>query len=186
MNHADSIEMTKILLLLSLVLFCSITDLSTRRIPNAVLLPALMTSFFLNSVAGGIAGLTDSIAGLALGILMLLPLHVFGRMGAGDIKLLGVVGSILGGWGAIVAGLATMMAGGLLALAYVVWIFLKPGLIERVKRTVRWFSGEAETGRRNVSYQLVRSTEIPYAVAVAVGSVATLFYMDLVTGIGIA
>lgn len=186
MEHVDSIEMTKIFLLLSLVLFCSITDLSMRRIPNAVLLPALMTAFFLNSVAGGIAGLTDSIAGLVLGILMLLPMHVFGRMGAGDVKLLGVVGSILGGWGAIVAGLATMMAGGLLAFVYIVWLFLKPGLIERGTKIVWWISGEAEPSRDNGSFQLVRATEIPYAIAVAVGSIATLFYMDLLTGMGAA
>ncbi len=157
-----------------------------RRIPNAVLLPALMTAFFLNSVAGGIAGLIDSIAGLALGILMLLPMHVFGRMGAGDVKLLGVVGSILGGWGAIVAGLATMMAGGLLALIYVVWIFLKPGLIERGTKIAWWISGKAEPSRENASFQLVRTTEIPYAVAVAVGTVATLYYMDLLSGMGAA
>jgi hypothetical protein len=104
--------------------------------------------FFLNSVAGGMAGLIDSISGLALGVLMLLPMHIFGRMGAGDVKLLGVVGSILGGWGAIVAGLATMIAGGLLALIYVVWIFLKPGLIGGGKRIAWWISGKLSPAER--------------------------------------
>jgi prepilin peptidase CpaA len=185
MEFHDSIELTKIALLVSLLLFCSATDLSTRRVPNAVLLPALMTALFLNSVDGGLAGLADSVAGLAIGLLMLMPLRVLGRMGAGDIKLLGVVGSILGAWGAIVAGLATMMAGGILALLYLVWLFIKPGVVSRVSRIVLRVTGKAAGPNDGMSWSTVRAAEIPYALAVAVGTFATLIYLGLLTEVTI-
>jgi len=185
MEFNDSIELTKIALLVSLLLFCSATDLSVRRVPNAVLLPALMTALFLNSVGGGLAGFVDSIAGLAIGLLMLMPLHVLGRMGAGDIKLLGVVGSILGAWGAIVAGLATMMAGGILAILYMVWLVTKPDVVSRMSHLVQRITGKAAASDDVMTWQNVRAAEIPYAVAVAAGTFATLFYLDLLTEVSI-
>jgi prepilin peptidase CpaA len=156
-----------------------------RRVPNAVLLPALMTALFLNSVDGGLAGLADSVAGLAIGLVMLMPLHVLGRMGAGDIKLMGVVGSILGAWGAILAGVATMMAGGVLALLYLVWLFIKPGVVSRVSRIVLRVTGRAAAPGDGMSWQTVRAAEIPYVLAVAAGTFATLIYLDLLTEVSI-
>ena len=185
MEFENSIEVTKLLLLLFLVLICSVTDLSVRRIPNAILLPALMAAIYLNSLAGGLAGLIDSIAGLALGVLMLLPLHVLGRMGAGDVKLLGVVGSILGAWGAIVAGLATMMAGGILGIAYILWLFAKPAFIAQVSRIKGFMTGEAGQQPDPMQFASVRAAEIPYAIAIAAGTFATLIYLDLLLEVNI-
>lgn len=185
MEFSDSIELTKALMLVLLVMFCSVTDLSMRRIPNAVLFPTLMTALFLNSVVGGLAGLVDSLAGLAIGLLMLMPLHILGRMGAGDVKLLGVVGSILGAWGAIVAGLATMMAGAILGITYVAWLAIKPGVISRISGAVQRFSGKAAAPGDLMSRQTARAAEIPYAVAIAAGTFAALFHLDLLTEISI-
>jgi prepilin peptidase CpaA len=176
--------LSKALLLMVLLVSCSVTDLSVRKIPNAVLLPALMTSLFLNSVAGGLAGLADSIAGLVIGLLMLMPLHVLGRMGAGDIKLMGVVGSTLGAWGAVVAGLATMMAGGVLAILYVVWLLTKPGIVSWISRATQPFTGNAAASD-DMTWQTVRAAEIPYAVAIAAGTFATLGYLGLLTEVSI-
>jgi prepilin peptidase CpaA len=185
MEFNDSIELTKIALLVSLLLFCSATDLSMRRVPNAALLPALMTALFLNSVDGGLAGFADSVAGLAIGLFMLMPLRVLGRMGAGDIKLLGVVGSILGAWGAIVAGLATMIAGGILGVGYMVWLMKKPDVASRMAHFVQRITGKAAVPDDVKTWQKVRSAEIPYAVAIAAGTLATLIYLDLLTEVSI-
>jgi prepilin peptidase CpaA len=184
MEFTDSIQLSKALLLLVLLVSCSVTDLSARRIPNAVLLPALMASLFINSVAGGVAGVSDWITGLLIGLLMLMPLHVLGRMGAGDVKLMGVVGSTLGAWGAIVAGLATMMAGGVLAVLYVVWLFTKPGLVSWISGAMQPFTGKA-AATDEMTWQNVRATEIPYAVAIAAGTFATLGYLGLLTEVSI-
>ena len=169
------------MLLILILTICSFTDMSVRRIPNAVLLPALMTALFLNSVAGGVGGLLDSLAGLAVGLLMLMPLHILGRMGAGDIKLLGVVGSVLGGWGAVVAGLATMMAGGILAVTYVLWLLFKPEVAS--SSLPKFITGKTAAPDEEISLNAARAAEIPYAVAIAVGTGATLIYLDLLPGV---
>jgi prepilin peptidase CpaA len=185
MDFNDSFELSKVLLLGVLLLLCSASDLSTRRIPNSVLLSTLMTALFLNSVGGGLAGLADSIAGLALGILMLMPLHVLGRMGAGDVKLLGVVGSVIGAWGAIVAGLATMMAGAVLGVLYMVWLLIRPKIVSWSSSLMHRVSGTATGPHPARTLQTVRTAEIPYAVAIAAGTVAALIYLDLLIGVSI-
>ena len=185
MEFNDSVQLSKALLLMLLLVCCSVTDLSARRIPNSVLLPSLMTSLFLNSIAGGLPGLADSVAGLLIGLLMLMPLHVLGRMGAGDIKLMGVVGSALGAWGAVVAGLATMMAGGILAILYAVWLFTKPGIVSRISSISQHLTGKAAALDHHMTWQTVRAAEIPYAIAIAAGTFATLGYLGLLTEVSI-
>ncbi|MEX2124737.1 MAG: prepilin peptidase [Woeseia sp.] len=185
MELTDSMQLTKVLLLIVLVMFCSATDLSMRRVPNAVLFPALMTALFLNSLAGGLPGLADSVAGLAIGLLMLMPLYILGRIGAGDLKLLGVVGSVLGAWGAIVAGLATMIAGGVLAVLYLIWLLIRPGVVARILPLVYFITRKDAAPGDAMSLQTVRSAEIPYAVAIAAGTFATLIYLGLLNGASI-
>lgn len=182
MEPSDSVQLTKILLLIGLVLFCSVTDFSTRRIPNAVLLPALVGALFLNGLDRGLTGVLDSLLGLGAGLFMLMPLYVLGRMGAGDIKLLGVVGSVLGSWGAVVAGLATMFAGGVLGLLYLLWIAARPGVVACMDRLGMPLGSKEATRTGEVDSASRDVAEIPYAVAIAAGTIATLFYLDLLTG----
>ena len=179
MEYAHSLELIKVPLVLALVMSCCVTDISERRIPNLLLLPVLVAAFFLNTLGGGLAGFTDSFGGLLIGTGMLLPLYVLGRMGAGDIKLLGVVGAILGTWGAIVAGLATMMAGGILGVVYLSWLLAKPAVVSRVSRFTGFIKSEVEQHQDAVPLDSVRAAEIPYAVAIAAGTVATLIYLGL-------
>lgn len=180
MEYAQEMELLRTLLVLGLVLFCCITDIGMRRIPNMVLLPMLMAGLFLNALGGGVAGLLDSIAGLLAGLAMLLPLHVLGRMGAGDVKLLGVVGALLGTWGAVVAGLATMMAGGVLGAGYILWLAIKPAAERRGRQLAGYLSGfTGWSPQGEPSTQSVRAAEIPYAIAIAVGTVAAMAYTGL-------
>ncbi len=184
MELTDPLQLTKALLLISLVIFCSVTDLSVRRIPNSILFATLMTALFLSSLIDGLHGLIDSLAGLAIGLLMLMPLHVLGRMGAGDVKLLGVVGSLLGAWGAVVAGLATMMAGGVLGVVYLLWIAAAPILKSYASRISGLLTGK-KAAPGGATSSTLRAAEIPYAVAIAAGTIAALFYLDLLAGVSI-
>ncbi len=57
-----------------------------------------------------------ALAGLTLGLLLMLPGHVIGATGAGDVKLVAAIGTMLGPSGVVVAFVYTALAGGLLAL----------------------------------------------------------------------
>jgi prepilin peptidase CpaA len=91
-------------------------DLRTRRIPN--LLTASLTAAGIGIAAAGLGriGLGASILGCLLGLAFMLPGHVFGATGAGDVKLLAAAGALLGPSDTVYAFLNTAIAGGVLAL----------------------------------------------------------------------
>ena len=67
-----------------------------RRIPNVVCVATAAAGLALATI--GISSITvaSALAGLAFGFLMMLPGHVFGATGAGDVKLFAAAGTLLG------------------------------------------------------------------------------------------
>jgi prepilin peptidase CpaA len=158
-------------------------DIEERRIPNVVLAPAIVVALMLQTTSGGVDGFLTAIIGLLFGIAMLLPMYVIGGMGAGDVKLLGVVGSFVGPWGAIVAGIATMMAGAVFGIMFIVWRRVQPPAGQTFARIV--FPADSSISRMPIPSTSIttlrenRSTGIPYAPAIAVGTAASLWYLDI-------
>ena len=105
------------------ILLCvsSFTDVTSHRIPNALLLPVLVIAALLGIIGHGPTGLAAAVCGLLVGLAMLLPLYIAGGTAGGDVKLLGVAGSFLGPTGAFFAGLFTLIAGAVLGLLWIVW-----------------------------------------------------------------
>jgi prepilin peptidase CpaA len=68
----------------------------------------------------GISGLLFSLGGLVIGISIFFILYFMGWMGAGDAKLMGVIGASLGAKGVISVILYTSVVGGIYALILVV------------------------------------------------------------------
>ena len=65
---------------------------------------------------GGLNGLFFSMIGLLLGIALFSLPYLFGGMGAGDVKLMGAVGSLLGPKGVFMAFIFTAIIGGIYAI----------------------------------------------------------------------
>jgi prepilin peptidase CpaA len=91
-------------------------DVRSRRIPNE--LTAAMAGVGLALAITGTGGTTvaGSFAGFVLGLLLMLPGHVLGATGAGDVKLMAAVGAIVGPALVVTAFLFTAIAGGVLAV----------------------------------------------------------------------
>lgn len=175
----DVVGTTTVLALFILLAAATATDCKNHRIPNLLLIPALILALILHTMNDGIYGLIASAGGFTLGLAMLLPLYVIGGMGAGDVKLLGVVGSFLGPWGAVVAGMATMMAGAAFGIIVVVWQRVWPALEFRVSQLV----SRPDTGVRTTTIlhslgNRNQVTHIAFAPAIAGGTVAALWYLD--------
>jgi prepilin peptidase CpaA len=98
----------------------TIVDIRTRRIPNA--LTAAMAGIGLGLAAAGVSGISvgASIAGLLVGLALMMPGHLLGATGAGDVKLMAAVGAIVGPGLTVTAFLFTALAGGVLAVAVAV------------------------------------------------------------------
>jgi prepilin peptidase CpaA len=120
--------------LLPIVLFCALLaaavwhDVRARRIPNAIVFPGALMALGLHALLpsgaglfsapmGGL-GILSGLGGLALGLAMLMPMYIMRLMGAGDVKLMAMVGAFVGAGQVLAVGLTTLLLGGLLALAF--------------------------------------------------------------------
>ena len=149
-------------------------DVRFRRIPNVLVLMALIAGLVINSAFGGFRGLGNSALGFAVAFIPMLLLHVFGAMGAGDVKLMGAVGSILGAALMPVTLILVVMAGGVLAI----YTMLRAGTVfSTLHGVLRIFVGLLP-GWEMPRFAMApdRRHTIPYGVAIMVGSlVAALF-----------
>jgi len=98
------------------LLVATVVDLRTRRIPN--ILTGGMVSAGLGLAAFGIGGISvgAAVLGCVIGLVLMLPGFALGATGAGDVKLMAAVGSLLGPLGVVYAVLYTAIVGGMLAV----------------------------------------------------------------------
>lgn len=100
-----------------MLLIAAFTDLKERRIPNQLLVVGLgisaLMSLWMQSMP-----FSDVLAGGLVGLLVFLPFYAVSAMGAGDIKLMSVVGTFVGVKGVLVCALFTALTGGGLALVF--------------------------------------------------------------------
>jgi prepilin peptidase CpaA len=106
-----------LIIFLSAVLICAgLFDFRIQKIPNLLTLPAAIFSLGYHAVANGFNGFLFSLQGLAVGIGLLIIPYLLGGMGAGDAKLMGVVGGVLGAKGVFFAFLSSAVVGGIYAV----------------------------------------------------------------------
>ena len=104
-------------LLLMLVVTAAFFDLRSRRIPNWLVLAGLLLGFGLNGFLFEWPGVTRSLEGMGLALLIYFPLYLLRGMGAGDVKLMAAVGAIVG-WAAWLGiFFLTAIVGGIAAVA---------------------------------------------------------------------
>lgn len=156
-------------LLLIVLLICVVTDLKNRKIYNNVIFPALLLAFLMNGIFHGWSGLLDSLIGFLTGLGILLIPYLMGGMGAGDVKLLALVGAAKGASFVFVAAIYMGLVGGLIGL--LVFLFRK-GLFNRLKAVVFSLCGI----RYGLKIPLAVEGDglqatIPYGVAIAGGAV---------------
>ncbi|CAI08219.1 hypothetical protein, Flp pilus assembly protein, protease [Aromatoleum aromaticum EbN1] len=171
--------------LLALLLAAVITDLLTRRIPNRLILAGLVSGFVLHmadlpgaalfATADSIDGVSVAFGGLAVGLAGMLPLYFLRAMGAGDVKLMMMVGAFLGPLQTFGVVVLTFAAGGILALGMALWqrSFAQLALNLRFMLTT---SAVRAAGGDSPRFEPLAQTagRMPYAVAVAAGVVLQL------------
>jgi len=95
-------------------------DLRTRRIPNWLTVPTLLAGLAINTLLYGWAGTKSGLEGAGLGLGLLLPFVLARGLGAGDWKLMGALGALLGPAKFIVVLLGTVFIAGIMAVAEMV------------------------------------------------------------------
>jgi len=177
MSIDDPMGMAMVLPLLVMVTLCAVTDIWTHRIPNIILWPALTLVFFANSLLAGLPEVLDCALGLFFGLAVLFPLYFVGGTSAGDVKLLGVVGAFLGTNGVIIAGVATVIFGGVLGLLFIVWRVIEPILATQIVHLAHKAEVAEPPMTGTLTHNRSRSSEIPYAPAIACGTYFALWHL---------
>ena len=144
----------------------AVIDLRTGRIPNP--LTAAVAAGGLGLAAFGLTGhsMAGALVGAALGFVLMLPGHLFGGTGAGDLKLLAALGTWLGPGGVLMAFLYSAIAGGLLAVAHAM---KRRRLGTTLSRTARLVA--AREGAKHEIDGSAAASRFAFGPAIAVGAV---------------
>lgn len=164
-------------------------DIKFYKIPNKLVLSGIFFGILANtflpegdgfaSILPGALGFIGSIKGLLTGLIVLLPFYLLRGMGAGDVKLVAMIGSILGTNPVLGIILLTFLIGGLLSI--IVTIQRKSA-----KKLFENFWSMAITAHSKMSLKEIptfnvpaaTAGKLPYAVPIATGVV---LYIYLVT-----
>jgi prepilin peptidase CpaA len=152
------------------VVVATVVDIRTRRIPNTV--TAAMAGAGLGLAAFDVGGvsLVAAVLGLALGLLLMLPGHVLGATGAGDVKLMAAIGSLVGPSLVVKAFLFTAVAGGVLA---VIVAMQRRRLAVTFAGTAKLIAAPADA--RSELQTAAPSSRFAYGPAIAIGSIIAVF-----------
>lgn len=170
------------LLVLSLLVAAAWTDYRERRIPNVICVTLLVAGLswhliapaggglFASSLAGSLS-LSASAIGALAAFAGLFPLYLLRALGAGDVKLAAAIGAWVGWQSLLPWALLVMIAGGVLALAWMVnsrrrsrvlfnlRLMVTQGFIEGPRAAIASFDPQAAAADR-----------LPYAWAILGGT----------------
>jgi len=174
-----------LLLLLAVLGVALCTDLAAGRISNGLILFGVAGavgfqtlaeggSGVLSATAGSI-GLGAAFAGMAVGFAALFPLYLLRAMGAGDVKLMMVVGAFLGPLQTLGVVVLTFAAGGVLALAMALWQRSLGQMLTNLRFMLTTSVVRAAGGDSPRLEPLQHTAgRMPYAVAIAAGTLLQL------------
>jgi len=178
----DALTLLPIVVLTMVLVAAVATDLRSRRIPNTLVLAGLAGAFMLHAGAWllGIVPLAGArwwapLAGGVAGLAVLMPLYLLRACGAGDVKLMAVVGAFVGAKVVLAAALYTVLAGGLLALLFMLGRGVTAQTLANVRLLLSQWSARMRSGQ-GVKFEPLQHTaaRLPYAVAITAGTLIAL------------
>lgn len=183
----QTVAMSVIALLSALLLLASWQDAKSHRIPNKLVFSGAALGLMLNSFLPegfgftsqlpGAIGFFSALAGLGIGLGILLPFYMLRTLGAGDVKLMAMVGAFVGPDAVISIILVTFLIGGLLAII----IAMKKGVFKEMfgnlkQMAIGSYFKLALHEMPTVDDMPQTAAKMPYAIAIAA---ATFVYIIL-------
>lgn len=153
----------------SILIASVVDDLKTRKVHNWLILTMAGVAVVFQVITGGVDGLLEGALGLFVGIMISLPLVLAKGLGAGDMKVLGVLGLATNWPAALWTALYSVIWGALLGVLQAV--MNRQGMA-LMKSTVGLLN-------RSVEKDPAQLHRVPYTVALFFG---WLTYISLTLG----
>ena len=175
MSEQTVVDCYIFIFLAGILIIAAIIDLYLHKIPNFLTYPTIIIALLYNSMYHGLNGLLFSITGLLVGMAVLGIFYIFGAMGAGDVKLMGAVGAVLGPKNVLNAFLFTGIIGVVYALIIILFRFeASKTLLKRIIVTLKTllFTGNF------IPIPAVEDEKPPklcYGIAIAIGAIITIW-----------
>ena len=167
--------------LLVLVLGAAVYDVRYRRIPNWLSVSGVLIGLALNTfLYQGWPGLRLSLSGLVVAFGVYIVLYALRAMGAGDVKLMGAVGALVGWQDWFGIFLTAAIVGGAMALILVA----TKGRVKKTFWNVGFILNEMKSGRpaylakEELDVRNPKALGLPHGAVIAVG---TVFFLALST-----
>lgn len=159
----------------ALLALACISDIRTRRIPNALTFPAAVAGVIFHAASGGLPAAGWSLLGWLAGAALFFPIFALRGMGAGDVKLLAAVGAWLGPGQVVIAALLTSIAGGVMGLAVALGAgYLWTAILNLRLLLTHWRVAGVQP-LPDMTLEGTRGPRLAYALPIAVGTTVTLW-----------
>ncbi|MDH6590743.1 prepilin peptidase CpaA [Variovorax sp. TBS-050B] len=169
--------------LLVLLLMAAVSDWRFYRIPNWLTFGGMVFAVIYGTFAARTpaAGASLALGGLATGFAIMLPFYLLGIMGAGDVKLMAMVGAFLGPYQTLVAILFTCIAGGVAAIAFALHRRRLCHMLSNVKHAAQGLVVSGMAGVRPSATVDPRQSigKLPYGICICAGTVAEILAHQL-------
>ncbi|MFC1595691.1 prepilin peptidase [Candidatus Margulisiibacteriota bacterium] len=182
----NTLELLKNIILLSLVLWATYSDIKTRKIPNKLTINGMLAGILIAMLVfawqsgsfnpgglwqGFISGFGGCLVALMLGVI---PFAV-GGLGGGDIKLLMLIGAFTGPVIALWTVLYTALAGGVVAVLFLIKRVIKKeslfgDFVKKLKEYKDHYVYQTELPKDSASGE-----KFPYSIAILAGLLMAFF-----------
>ncbi len=162
-----SIALWPTVIVLAIAIF---TDLRSRRIPNWLVFPFLLSGMLVSAWFFGWHGLGQSLLGIGAGALLFGFVAFMGGMGMGDVKLCAAIGAWVGARQLVLALVLTGIVGGVMALC---WALAGGFLGALLSGSGDLIFGLKQRGLRPHPELVLTNPatrKLPYAPAIAIGT----------------
>ena len=149
-------------------------DVRERRIPNTLTGPAMVAGLLLHLWVGGWAQMgASALAGLIAGGIFLV-LYLAGGMGAGDVKLMTAVGCLAGLSSLRLVMVATVLSGGVFALALALYRGRLRQTVRNVFALIAHHRRSGLTPHPELNLGNTATLRLPFALPIAAGCLVTV------------
>ncbi len=170
-------------LLLAIVFTAAVYDIRFRRIPNWLTLTGILLGFALNILVvyyeRPLQGVKYSAIGMVCAFAVYFIFYLIHAMGAGDVKLMAAVGTIVANpWNWFGIFIATALIGGIFALV----LLLARRRLQKTAWNVAFLLNEIGHGRapymarEELDVKSPKSVKLPHGFTIAVGCLAFVIF----------